>query len=59
MWLSQQSKLESEDFKYMYSYYDKGDNQIGAKGCEYLSKSQWTNLSILQIGLNKIGAEGC
>ena len=36
----------------------KGENFIGNKGCEFLSKAQWPYLKLLQIGSNNIQSEG-
>jgi hypothetical protein len=35
-----------------------GFNQIGSKGCEYLSQAKWPKLSHLGLSDNKISSEG-
>ena len=35
-----------------------GRNQIGSKGCEYLSHSKWANLTHLDLIKNNISSEG-
>jgi hypothetical protein len=33
-------------------------NQIGSKGCQFLSQSHWPNLKILDLSSNNITSEG-
>ncbi len=35
-----------------------GLNQIGSKGCEYLSQAKWPNLTHLYLNQNNIMSEG-
>ncbi len=35
-----------------------GYNQIGSKGCEYLSHAKWPNLAHLNLSENNIMSEG-
>ncbi len=35
-----------------------GLNQIGSKGCEYLSQAKWPNLTLLYLSENNILSEG-
>ena len=35
-----------------------GYNQIGSKGCEYLSQANWPNLKYLHLNRNNILSEG-
>ncbi len=35
-----------------------GGNDIGSKGCEYLSQAKWPNLTHLYLTQNKIMSEG-
>ena len=43
----------------MYSWRYEGDNNIGAEGCEHLSKADWKNLTSLNLEGNSIDAEAC
>lgn len=35
-----------------------GSNQVGEKGCEYLSKQDWLNVKMIYLGKTKIGTKG-
>jgi hypothetical protein len=35
-----------------------GSNQIGSKGCEYLSQAKWPNLTHSDLSENNISSEG-
>ncbi len=35
-----------------------GTNQIGSKGCEYLSQAKWPNLTHLYLSYNNVMSEG-
>ena len=35
-----------------------GGNQIGSKGCEYLSQAKWPNLTHLYLMQNSVMSEG-
>ena len=35
-----------------------GRNQIGSKGCEYLSQAKWPKLTYLNLFQNNISSEG-
>ena len=37
---------------------DLGYNEIGSKGCEYLSQAKWANLNQLDLFQNNIMSEG-
>ena len=40
------------------SAFNLGGNQIGRKGCEYLSQAKWPNLTHLYLPKNNIMSEG-
>jgi hypothetical protein len=47
----------SED-KLMLKFDNEGNNSIGDKGCEMLTKGKWTNLRYISLIQNKIKSEG-
>ena len=38
-------------FKFVYKYQDLASNQIGDEGCAHLSRTDWKNLSTLDLGI--------
>ena len=38
--------------------FNLGSNEIGSKGCEYLSQAKWPNLTHLYLSQNNISSEG-
>lgn len=49
----------SQDTQPWYLSSNADFNEIGDRGCHYLSKANWTHLKVLILGSNSISDGGC